>query len=104
MVNTPETSDHTSIKEHITPSVNLEAAIKEQTQPLFLQKFELPLKPLPSFEGNTAEHEQGGILFSLEDYLELVDTTGRIIREDKPDSIPLHLSPILERLSISFED
>jgi hypothetical protein len=38
--------------------------------------------------------------FRLEDYLELVDWTGRILRDDKRGAIPAHLPPILERLNI----
>jgi len=37
----------------------------------------------------------------LEDYLELLDWTGRNVREDKRGSIPAHLAPILERLHIN---
>ncbi|AGH47125.1 hypothetical protein C427_5026 [Paraglaciecola psychrophila 170] len=36
-----------------------------------------------------------GIAFTLLDYCELVDTTGRIIREDKAGHIDQHQSPIL---------
>jgi hypothetical protein len=66
-----------------------------------LQRFDLPLKPLAQFEGSVASREQIGILFSLEDYLQLVDTTGRTIRIDKRGAIPINLPPILERLSIN---
>ena len=38
--------------------------------------------------------------YSPTDYLELVDWTGRILREDKHGAIPSHLPPILERLQI----
>ena len=38
--------------------------------------------------------------FSLEDYLQLVDWSGRAVREDKRGSIPKHLPPILSRLGI----
>ncbi|MFT5224546.1 MAG: hypothetical protein ACI8XX_000291 [Polaribacter sp.] len=44
--------------------------------------------------------KQIGILFSLKDYLQLVDTTGRMIRPGKRGAIPINLPPILERLSI----
>jgi putative transposase len=37
---------------------------------------------------------------ALNDYLELVDATGRIIRGDKRGAIPAHLLPILERLDL----
>ena len=41
-----------------------------------------------------------GLPFRLIDYLELVDWTGRILREDKTGAIDADLPPILERLSI----
>jgi hypothetical protein len=97
---TPETSRHTSIKERITQSLNLADNIADIIQKQGLNYFTLPLKPLLNFEGNTIGDKQNGILFSLSDYLELVDTTGRIIREDKRGAIPLHLPPILDRLGI----
>jgi hypothetical protein len=57
--------------------------------------------PYSLFEGNVTSREQIGILFSLNDYLQLVDTTGRMIRPDKQGAIPINLPPILERLSIN---
>ncbi|MFW5882647.1 MAG: hypothetical protein ACOCVS_03340, partial [Planctomycetota bacterium] len=36
----------------------------------------------------------------LDDYLELVDQTGRIIASGKRGAIPPHLAPILQRLQI----
>ena len=39
--------------------------------------------------------------FKLIDYLELVDWTGRILREDKRGSIPSNMPPILERLELN---
>jgi REP element-mobilizing transposase RayT len=100
MSETPEASDNTSIRERITGGLNLADAIAETIEDQSLRHFDLPLKPLLNFEGNTVGAEQEGILFSLDDYLELVDTTGRIIREDKRGAIPLHLPPILDRLDI----
>jgi len=41
-----------------------------------------------------------GLPFRLNDYLELVDWTGRILREDKKGSISENLLPILERLNM----
>lgn len=38
--------------------------------------------------------------FHLKDYLELVDQTGGLIREDKRGATPDNLPPILERLDI----
>jgi hypothetical protein len=42
-----------------------------------------------------------GLPFKLEDYLELLDWTGRIIRDDKRGSIPANTPPILKRLNIN---
>ncbi len=36
-----------------------------------------------------------------DDYLALVDWTGRQVRADKPGAIPEHLAPLLERLQIN---
>ncbi len=41
-----------------------------------------------------------GISCCLKDYLELVDSTGRVVRNNKRGAIPLHHPPILERLRI----
>ncbi len=100
MAQTPENSDHTSIKERIDPIFNLQEAVQQQGAYNSLLDFQLPLKPLKEFEGNLKSEEQIGILFSLEEYLQLVDTTGRIIREGKRGAIAEYLPPILERLNI----
>jgi hypothetical protein len=100
MDQTPETSRHTSIKERITQSLNLADNIAEIIQAQGLHHFNMPLQPLLNFEGNVTNNRQEGILFNLPDYMALVDTTGRIIREDKRGAIPLHLPPILDRLGI----
>jgi len=43
------------------------------------------------------------IPFAFDDHLELVDTTGRVIREDKRGYIPVETPRILERLNIDPE-
>jgi hypothetical protein len=88
MCSTPEESDYTSIKERIAPSFDLAKAIDDEFKQQRLQLFDLPLKPLALFEGNVTSREQIGILFSLEDYLQLVDTSGRMIRTDKRGAVP----------------
>ncbi|MDF1692495.1 MAG: hypothetical protein P1U47_08995 [Zhongshania sp.] len=65
-----------------------------------LNHFDVTLKPLLSFEDNLTDKDQFGILFSLKDYLELVDQTGRIVHDDKKGAIALHLPKIIERLGI----
>jgi REP element-mobilizing transposase RayT len=85
LAETPETSDHTSIKERIQATV-----AGNSTQPTHL---------LP-FVDNPREEMPKGLPFRLDDYLELVDWTGRILRDDKRGAISAHLPPILERLHI----
>jgi REP element-mobilizing transposase RayT len=85
MTETPETSDHTSVQQRIRAVL---AAAPEQ-----------PTHLMP-FAGNPREEMPKGLPFRLEDYLELVDWTARILREDKRGAIPAHLPPILVRLQI----
>jgi hypothetical protein len=86
-------------------SLFLEAHIKkapdEKIKQQQLHRFNFPLKALAQFEGNVTSRGQIDVLFSLKDYLQLVDTTGRMIRLDKRGAIPINLPPILERLSIN---
>ena len=98
---TPETSEHTSIKERIQPTLNLEDAIREQMNQGLLYQFPVPLKPLLPFEGMIKNEHQSGLLFAETDYLALVDDTGRIIRDGKRGAIAKHLPHILDRLGFS---
>jgi REP element-mobilizing transposase RayT len=85
MAETPETSHHTSVRERIRAALSA-----SPTQPAHL---------LP-FAGDPRQAMPKGLPFRLEDYLELVDWSGRILREDKRGAIPATLPPILERLNI----
>jgi len=100
MATTPEKSEHTSIKERLKPQFNLEQAVQEQIQRGALRHFNQKLKPLAKFEENISHKEQKRVLFSLKDYLELVDFTGRCILPNKRGAIPLHTPPILKRLCL----
>ncbi|ABG40466.1 protein of unknown function DUF1568 [Paraglaciecola sp. T6c] len=84
MAKTPETSKHTSIKKRIHAIKN------QQPQPNVLMPF----------VGNPRENIPRGIAYSLKDYCELVDTTGRCIRDDKAGHIDNTHSPILQRLGL----
>ncbi|WP_323053887.1 hypothetical protein [Microbulbifer thermotolerans] len=83
MADTPETSDHTSIQRRISAAQD-----RKQPQQLF------------PFAGNPQEPMPIGLPFQLQDYLELVDWSGRCLREDKRGAIDEQLPPILERLQI----
>ena len=88
MARSPETSDHTAIKTRIES----------------LKKHQNPKRSLEEFVGSNPE--KTGIPFVLRDYLELVDWTGRILREEQLPSgykrgrINAALPPILGRLAL----
>ena len=88
MATSPETSDHTAIKTRIQS----------------LKNHKKPKQSLEQFVGSNPE--KIGLPFVLRDYLELVDWTGRILREKqlpsgyKRGKICAALPPILERLAL----
>lgn len=86
MAETPEESDHTSIQERITIALSDNKTLQ-------------PTSLMP-FVGNPREDMPKGLPFRFVDYLELVDWTGRALREDKRGAIGHDLPPVLERLQI----
>lgn len=104
MADIPEKSEHTSIKERSKPIFNLESAL-ENNPDIYPKSFaRFSIKPLLRFEGSAKEEQQRGLLFSERDYLQLVDTTGRIQRADKRGFICSSELPILDRLAIDFDE
>ena len=90
MAKTPEDSDHTSIKCRVEKAKTAHTPNHLHQQP----------KELLSFAGNPRQAMPKGIAMKLTDYLELVDATGRIIREDKRGFISDSSEKILERLGL----
>ncbi|MCE9688367.1 transposase, partial [Shewanella sp. AS16] len=86
MAATPEQSNHTSIQ------LRIQAALKGEQPPNLLP-----------FIGNERDNQPNGIVFSLQDYLELIDDTGRIIRDDKRGAIGENSAKLLTRLNIEQE-
>jgi len=84
MAKSPEDSDHTSVQKRIKSA-------KEGKQP----------KQLTRFAGSPRKHMPTGLPFELKSYLELIELTGRCIREDKRGHIEHNNLPILERLNIA---
>lgn len=84
---TPETSQFTSIYERIRALGGTDASTSSTTVPALLP-FQAP---------NLSEHV---IPYRLEDYLELVDWTGRVIRPGKSGAIDAHLPRIMDRLGV----
>ncbi len=103
MADTPEASDHTSIKERTSPSFDLADSVSQALTNKELFRFDCPLKPLLHFNEGSRDEIQTGIPFYFKDYLQLVGWTGRIIREDKSGFIDHNQSPILERLIIDTQ-
>ena len=94
MAATPEKSKHTSVKRRC------EAARSEGRTVGVIAKQPAQLE---RFAGNPRKNMPDGLPFRLTDYLELVDWTGRQIREDKRGAIEADLPSILERLEIEEE-
>ena len=94
---TPENSDHTSIQLRIDywkNKANQDSSNSNDT---------LQPESLLPFVGNLRQPMPKGLIFNLIDYIELVDWTGRIIRDDKRGAISESAPPILQRLNISTE-
>ena len=87
---TPETSQYTSIKKRIHKAKTVMTPNHPNQQ----------INTLMPFAGNPRKNMPHGLPFRLTDYIELVEWTGRIMRDDKRGYINNELSPILERLNI----
>ncbi|OEE67050.1 transposase [Enterovibrio norvegicus FF-33] len=87
IADTPEQSDHTSVKARIES----------------LKSEDITAPSLFPFAGNPREDMPDGIPFRLMDYLELVDWTGRQVRDDKRGHIENGLPPLLSRLGFDTQ-
>ena len=103
MAATPEQSDHTSVQHRIRHWKQGADNQSDSNAPTDHPDHALQPSDLHPFIGNHRLDVPTGIIFTLVDYLELVDWTGRQIREDKVGSITTEAKPILQRLSISPE-
>ena len=91
LAETPETSDFTAVRRRIVHAQ--QAAIPNHPRQ--------QANGLMPFAGNPREHMPAGLPFRLTDYLELLDWTGRQLREGKRGSIDSTLPTILGRLDIA---
>ncbi|CAM3085077.1 transposase [Vibrio rarus] len=87
MAETPEQSDHTSVQLRIQSTL----------------KGEQPESLLPFMESERQNHS-AHIPFSLNDYLNLVDETGRIIRHDQHGAISKKSETLLTMMNISHDN
>lgn len=112
MAATPEESDYTGIQRRLqarqeqrkAAALVTAASSRKSTNPLDLDGARL----------RAEQGEEHGLWIapclratgghcSVDDYLELVDQTGRILHSGKRGKIPDHLAPILERLQIDVD-
>ncbi len=91
---TPELSDFTSIQDRIRC---LAKQLKKQKNHQSINDLKQPEHLMP-FMNNT---KALSIDFTLSDYLQLVDETGRVIRDDKRGAISENIAPILSRLQLN---
>jgi hypothetical protein len=94
MSDSVETSEYTSAYERI------HGVAQQQEKPL---AYHFNKKPLFGFVGDEHEGNPQGIPFSLLDYLELVDWSGRIIRDDKRGAISMQHPQLLSKLGLDSE-
>lgn len=100
---TPEESDHTSVQHRIRQWKQCAEDTADKNTANEHPHHSFQPNELHPFIGNLRQNTPKGIFFNLIDYLELVDWTGRQIREDKVGAICQQAQPILQRLSISPE-
>jgi hypothetical protein len=94
LATTPETSAHTSVQRRIDKAQRTQIPTRIDQQP----------EQLLPFVGNPRNDRPAGLPFRLNDYLELVDWSGRILREDKKGAISEELPAILQRLQLDVRN
>ena len=111
---TPETSDFTSVKERIGDRASASEVSTLEAQDVRIEHGEkagwlAPVALVPPRrkvrEKSTARRasNKGCLSMTLDQYLRLLDWTGRQIRKDKVGAIPEECAPILDRLECSAE-
>jgi REP element-mobilizing transposase RayT len=110
----PETSEFTSAQERIKDRQEAQAHRTAEIQAVntehgpragWLAPVELEPKQKKAREKQTARRasNKGCLFMSLDQYLQLLDWTGRQLRRDKPGVISGELQPIMERLDCTAE-
>ncbi|MFM7057866.1 MAG: hypothetical protein ACKO2P_13180, partial [Planctomycetota bacterium] len=111
---TPEASEFTSVRDRIADrqaAVSASSATAQDTrtehgvQAGWLAPIPLEVSRKASRDRPTTRRltNRGCLFMTLDQYLQLVDWTGRQLRLDKPGQIPEHLAAILMRLDCSLE-
>jgi REP element-mobilizing transposase RayT len=114
VAHTPETSAFTSLQDRIIDRQIAAANTSSEVQAIQSENGPQAgwLAPIALDAGQEQPREnsiprrltnRGCLFMSLDQYLQLIDWTGRQLRLDKPGQIPPHLDPILTRLDCSLE-
>jgi REP element-mobilizing transposase RayT len=113
IADTPENSEYTSIQERIKEfSARTQNSKKTATTPRKSSQNVNEIPPLtagaaallPFCGSDHLNNPEALVPFAFKDYVELIDWTGRTIRDGKKGAIPAELAPILERLNISKDE
>lgn len=106
-------SDYTSIQQRIFDYVKAnkkrdpvvrERIAKQQEVAKDLELDDIPKASLKPFDGSSHTEIPTALPFTLEDYFDLVDTTGRVLREDKRGAISARSEKLLLRLNINPDE
>ena len=111
---TPETSDFTSVKERVADRQSSQAVSAVDAQDARIEHgpqagwlapvpLDPPRKKVREKLSPRRASNKGCLAMSLDQYLQLLDWTGRQLRSDKRGSLPKGLDPMLERLQCSSE-
>lgn len=111
---TPETSRHTSAydriagrRQRVTAAAQGIALAADQTADGWLCELTLEegltanVRPTTAATTPRRASDKGLLPIKLDEYLELLDSSGRIVRAGKRGAIPDHLAPILARLGVN---
>lgn len=116
----PETSDYTSVQERIRARQahqRAAALVAQRDAPALAPSLRAAaetardagpeagtwLAPIARASASATASAHTSPLITLDDYLTLVDETGRLVRSGKRGSIPAHLAPILDRLHLDLD-
>ncbi|TVZ38668.1 hypothetical protein P886_3044 [Alteromonadaceae bacterium 2753L.S.0a.02] len=68
-----------------------------------LELDDLPEASLMAFDGSSHTDIHTALPFTKQDYFQLVDTSGRLIREGKRGAIPSNIAPIVQRFGLEAD-
>jgi hypothetical protein len=100
MTETPEESDYTSIQQRVLEQDPKIAAREKSSIEELPEDLRSAIGRLMPFADQGTKDLEHSVSYQIQDYLELVDWSGRAIIEGKRGRIPGDLPPILDRLKI----